>query len=380
VKFALTDQYHELWVQVVKLGEQYSAFHQGSGESSVATFIRSEIKDKSLVLIDEIESSLHPRAQRRMIRYLAELCRLKHLQIVVTTHSPYVLNEFYPEDRICIVHAGGERNVLVGVSPELAMTHMDDEVHTEIDLWVEDEAAKVLLENLIGYGAAPLLRRCNVKPYGSCSVGKSLGTMLHEKRFAKPTIVYLDGDQLQVPGCVLLPGSHAPERVVFSELRTIPEWGRVHARIGRRQSDTQEVLDSAFTLPDHHDWIVQAADHLNVNRHVLWHALVLSWVTECGHKYADDICNTILAALQEKQLFPDPSAKQKPAPVASVADLSLELIAKPVAVKPAFAQRQFPFEDDEEAEREEEEEERPTPAEIRANFAESQADKHYDSL
>ncbi|WP_369121122.1 AAA family ATPase, partial [Sphingobium baderi] len=40
-----------------------------------------------MVLIDEIESSLHPRAQRRLMRDLAEAARLQECQIIISTHS-----------------------------------------------------------------------------------------------------------------------------------------------------------------------------------------------------------------------------------------------------------------------------------------------------
>jgi len=74
-------------------GNVYSGFHQGAGETVLAELLQVEIQQNSIVLIDEVESSLHPRLQRRLIRDLAELARLLELQIVVTAHSPTVLDE-----------------------------------------------------------------------------------------------------------------------------------------------------------------------------------------------------------------------------------------------------------------------------------------------
>lgn len=75
----------------------YSGYHQGQGETTIAELIQADLPKYGLILIDEIESSLHPRAQRRLIRDLATVCRERELQIILTTHSPYVLEELPKE-------------------------------------------------------------------------------------------------------------------------------------------------------------------------------------------------------------------------------------------------------------------------------------------
>ena len=67
--------------------------HQGAGKIILAELLQVEIPEHSIVLIDEIERSLHPTLQWRLIRDLAQLARLLELQIIVTTHSPFVLDE-----------------------------------------------------------------------------------------------------------------------------------------------------------------------------------------------------------------------------------------------------------------------------------------------
>ena len=77
-------------------GMEYSGFHQGSGEITVAELLQTDLPKYGLIVIDEIESSLHPRAQRRLIRELAEQCRNQEAQIILSTHSPYILEELPP--------------------------------------------------------------------------------------------------------------------------------------------------------------------------------------------------------------------------------------------------------------------------------------------
>ena len=52
-----------------------------------------------LILLDELEQSLHPRAQMEVVRTIKKLLdQTKDLQIVATTHSPYMLDELDPSE------------------------------------------------------------------------------------------------------------------------------------------------------------------------------------------------------------------------------------------------------------------------------------------
>ena len=57
----------------------------------------------SVILLDDFDQSLHPRAQMELVRMIKELLVLdefKDTQIIATTHSPYVLDEVSPSDVI----------------------------------------------------------------------------------------------------------------------------------------------------------------------------------------------------------------------------------------------------------------------------------------
>lgn len=265
---------------IAKNGAVYSGFHQGSGEITVAELMRVPLPKYGLILIDEIESSLHPRAQRRLIRDLAEMCRELEVQIILTTHSPYILEELPTGARLQIVEIGGVKSIVPGVSPQFAMTQMDDEDHPECDLYVEDEAAKTLLSELLAAHGRSEFHRCTITPCGAASVGQALGIMVSQKRFTRPTCVYLDGDSTASPGCILLPGDDAPERVIFSALKT-QNWASVWARIGRDSSLVADACTTAMTLPDHHDWVKAAANELKCGGQVLWQAMCAEWAKDC---------------------------------------------------------------------------------------------------
>lgn len=279
---------------------RYSGFHQGVGEISVAELLAHEYPKYGIVLIDEVETSLHPRAQRRLIRDLCRIAREKELQIMMTTHSPYVLSELPPEGRIYLMDGVGGKTIVTGVSPDFAMTRMDEEQHPECDLYVEDNRAATLISEIIFSTDRELLPRVKIIPYGSASVGGALGLMASQNRFPRPSIVYLDGDQSPSQGCILIPGDDAPERIVFNDLNNM-QWPDIAVRISRSTSETIDFLTKAMTLSDHHDWVRDAADKLVVGGEILWQALCASWAQNCAQQSTKDTIASPVREALEKQ-------------------------------------------------------------------------------
>jgi hypothetical protein len=243
--------------------------------------LAADFPEYGLVLIDEIETSLHPRAQRRLMHDLARIARDKELQIIVSTHSPYILAELPPEGRIYLMDGIGGREVVTGVSPEFAMTRMDEEQHPECDVYVEDPRAGAMVAEALVAKERELLSRVQIIPYGSASVGMALGIMASQNRFPRASVVYLDGDQAEALGCIILPGEDAPEQVVFTALQE-RNWPGIAQRIGRGPAETIDALNRCMARDDHHDWPRDAADRLILGADILWQAMCSSWATECA--------------------------------------------------------------------------------------------------
>ena len=261
-------------------GAPYSGFHSGAGETTVAELLRVDPPQYGIVLIDEIESSLHPRSQRRLIRDLAQLCYQRELQIILTTHSPYILEELPLEARVYIHLSKGCRTIINGVSPDFAMTQMDDEAHPECDLYVEDDRAGTMLIEILVAGSRGVVPRCRTIAFGAASVGRALGEMVANGRFPRASCVFLDGDQTATAGCQLLPGGDAPERVVFEGLAG-KGWGNVAVRVGRGHAEVADACASALAIADEHQWVNFAANKLTVGGTILWQALCAEWGALC---------------------------------------------------------------------------------------------------
>lgn len=283
---------------ITKGGTDYSGFHQGCGETTVMELLRTDFPKYGLVLIDEIESSLHPRAQRRLMNELAERCREREAQVILTTHSPYVLEALPFEARLYILESvtASLKRIVPGVSPQFAISKMDDELHPECDVYVEDNASKIMLGELLMRHAPDVYMRSLIVPFGAASVGEALGQMVQGKRFPRPTCVFLDGDSSEAAGCVLLPGGDAPERVVFNALRQ-SNWGNLWSRIARDISRVSDECTRAMTLGDHHDWVHSAANQLKYGGDALWQAMCAEWAQGFPASEAKRIAQVIDDAL-----------------------------------------------------------------------------------
>ena len=262
---------------------ELSQFHQGAGEDSTLDLFRTlqGIPNYSLLLIDEVEASLHPRAQRRLIRFLLWLARQRRLQIILSTHSPYVLQELPQEARILLLPGPQGLSVVYGVSPEFAMSRLDDEVHPEAHVFVEDREAQVLLREILASGVetAPLLSRILINPVGAANVVAMLGALSKQGKLPYSAVAVVDGDYSDA-NCVTLPGTVAPERMVFEDLRA-RGWPNLAERFGIGAGTLLSVLEDAMLEPDHHRWNAKVGDQILKSSNSVWEILATEWCRSC---------------------------------------------------------------------------------------------------
>jgi predicted ATPase len=137
---------HEGWTILFKTNhfDGYSDAFAGSGESAAALLVHNILKapEKSLILLDEPETSLHPRAQQRMLEFIAHQAVRKSLQIVIATHSIYLVKKL-PQNaiRVLVLEPNGTVTVRTDLSADEAL-HEIDTLPAGKTILVEDERAK----------------------------------------------------------------------------------------------------------------------------------------------------------------------------------------------------------------------------------------------
>lgn len=134
---------------IVKCGDvTYSGFNMGAGENALFEIFSTiySAGDGALLVLDEIELGLHAEAQRKLIERLKETCLEMRSQIICTTHSKEIFSCLPPEARFYIESVGGKTKVTKGISPDFAFGKLNANNSAELEIFVEDEVAKSILQ------------------------------------------------------------------------------------------------------------------------------------------------------------------------------------------------------------------------------------------
>ena len=283
-RFAKPDTKHEIGLLRRDFGE-ISAFHQGAGEDTTLDLFSAlqQIPPYSLLIIDEVEASLHPKAQRRLINFLLWFARQKRVQIILSTHSPYVLEELPREARVLLLPGSSGQNIVYGASPEFAMSYIDENVHPELHLFVEDKESETLARDIISSHSegTELLSRVALQKVGPANVVQVLGNLGQSRRLPYKSLGILDGDMEESPGCIKLPGlDEAPERMVFNGLKN-KNWPELQNRFGIGAGNLFTYFEEAMLNPNHHEWTKEIGNHVNMSSNRVWEILSKEWCNTC---------------------------------------------------------------------------------------------------
>ena len=214
----------------------YSELHMAAGERSILRLSQeiAQLED-ALVLIDEVEAGLHPRVQQLLMMQLQQLALRNDLQVIVTSHSPVVLDSVPEHGRIFLERDEEGR---VKASPpyrDIVQKALYGRSGEALNLLCEDEAAEGVLQGIFDV----LVPRMTLARE-SIRVGRDTGAdefPSHAAAFAKfgqiqNFIFVLDGDKREsdlerrirekagrdVP-LFFLPGRRAPEIWIWGRLR-----------------------------------------------------------------------------------------------------------------------------------------------------------------
>ncbi|MDR1649992.1 MAG: AAA family ATPase [Synergistaceae bacterium] len=268
---------------LTNLSGEISQFHQAAGEDELLDFMRvlDTIPETALLIVDEVEASLHPKAQRRFINFLLKIARQKKLQIILSTHSPYILEELPPEGRILIQKlSNGEKDIQYGVSANYAMGVIDELRHPDLYIYVEDKESAALVREIID-GGEELLGRIEIRHVGSADVVKTLGRLCRQDRLPTSGIAIIDGDVgRDTDDYLALPTDKAPERFVFEDLKGM-DWKNLDERFGMGAGNLFSIFDDALTNPDPHKISEYIGNRLHKSKDYVWNIFVEEWCKQC---------------------------------------------------------------------------------------------------
>lgn len=124
----------------------YSERNFSLGELCVLKLLLAleDIPDESLVLIDELELAIHPRAQMQLFHYLTKFSKQKKLTIIFSTHSVTLIKGTDKKQILFLQNSGGIVHCHKGCYPTFALGHISsgEEVAPDCVVYVEDDSGR----------------------------------------------------------------------------------------------------------------------------------------------------------------------------------------------------------------------------------------------
>lgn len=147
----------------------HSEKHFSLGELCVLKLLRliKDVNNNSMIIVDELEMALHPRAQLKLLHYLEEQAQIKSLTVIFSTHSVTLLKTI---NRTQIIYLDktktGEVTPVIGCFPTFAIGNIayDEESLPDIMIYVEDNYAKRLLSSFYKFFSQEKFKEASKMP------------------------------------------------------------------------------------------------------------------------------------------------------------------------------------------------------------------------
>jgi AAA domain, putative AbiEii toxin, Type IV TA system len=175
----------------------------------------------SLILLDEPETSLHPGAQQRLLKFLADQAVKKNLQIVIATHS-IDLARGLPQKAIRVLELDRFNDVVIktNLSAQEALHGIGEFPHGKTIL-VEDKRAKHIVLTVLQMLSSEAAQEFKVIEREGGTPRLYLDIQAHSHSGRRDVFLIFDGDHQPnhpIPTDSLLPQGDAELKQIIDEM------------------------------------------------------------------------------------------------------------------------------------------------------------------
>ncbi len=221
-------------------GAKYSELHMAAGERVILRLAQEIAQIKgALVLIDEVEAGLHPSVQKLLMLHLQQLALRNDLQVIVTTHSPVVIDSVPTWGRIFLERDKEGKVEAVPPYRQVVQDALYGRSADKLNLLCEDENSEgvvrgiideILIRQRLGFDWVRIGRNTGVEEFPAQAVAFKKFEQINNFAFV------LDGtkrdsgvaEKIREAGgsnvpVLFLPGRHAPEVWVWQQMQQRPQ-------------------------------------------------------------------------------------------------------------------------------------------------------------
>jgi predicted ATPase len=233
-------------------GKDYNSESISAGQDSLGKILtailsfkrlKSQLGDRyqgGIILIDEIDSTLHAVAQLELLKTLCEAAKEYQLQVIATTHSLFMLKQAFQsslKNKIKVIYLKREDDHIVD-SRFSTYAEIEKNLQVEaqpkarkkpekVSLIFEDEVGRNMFFAIIGRKLNSYFHHFEMKSLGAGSLSH-LATLSLKVPELEKIILIPDGDvkkdiKNRSKNLVFLPGSSRPETLLYECLKTLLE-------------------------------------------------------------------------------------------------------------------------------------------------------------
>lgn len=175
----------------------YSSLAMGAGEQRVFKILNTVFKaDKhSLIIIDEIDLTLHTDALNRLITILVNRANAKNLQIIFTSHREELTKR--NDINIRHIHQTQQKTICFNQTNPDCISRLTGQQISTLEIFVEDNLSELIAHKVIE--DLNIRRHCSIRRFGAIGNGFSLATGLYLKgENLNNILIVLDGDRYKL--------------------------------------------------------------------------------------------------------------------------------------------------------------------------------------
>jgi hypothetical protein len=236
----------------------YSEAHMGCGEGRIQCLVKllESLPNRSLILLEEPEISLHAYAEYELGKYFLGLIARKGHQILMTTHSSILLRSLPDAALVYLARCDNTIKPLPGIGSRQAASLLTDGQEKSLTVLVEDLAAEIVLSELLRHYDAPFLSTVRIAiarekreggkidASGKDAIRNTMKTL--SEAGLKIAAVLDGGEQQDVKRFIyVLPGDSPPEAELYG-------CGFVKQMLNQRYSLNTNDLDVELSGQDCH--------------------------------------------------------------------------------------------------------------------------------
>ena len=288
---------------------RYSEFHMSSGERTVLRMSKDIANlEEALVLIDEIDTGLHPYTQQQLMLELQRLALRQRVQVIVASHSPVVLDCVPPEGRLFLDRDAQTLDVrLLPPQRDIFQKALYGQSREQLSILCEDDVAEGAILGVLDV----LQPRLQLRP-DNFQIGRNTGRdefPAHIRALGKfrrlfSFIFVLDGDsrdreeELRTVAegyghslqPLFLPGDGPPEQWIWDVLKARPEAFETHLGmsaqdIAEQMGDVERVMAGSLREGDEAKLWLGALAH-RLSRHAAELARIVARQETAQDSYA----------------------------------------------------------------------------------------------